>query len=92
MEKGYLDKVGAMLCGLKFGEVFFIDKNVKPATRSLFVEVVKSYIDRGLGSQEGWCIEFNGSLDDPRRPVAPTKIRKINISLGTNRKLKPLKI
>ena len=67
----YIDKIGAMLDKLKVGEVFDIDKNVKKETRGAFIEIVKSYIDRNMGRLEGWCIEFNGEFENPRRPGWP---------------------
>lgn len=48
---------------------FEIEKNVKPENRERFIEVVKSYIDRDMGKDEGWEIEFNSKYN---------KIRKIN--------------
>ena len=49
---------------------FEIEKNVKPENRTRFMEIVKSYIDRKLGQEDGWEIEFNTDYK---------KIRKVKI-------------
>lgn len=65
----YEDKIGSMLLALPLYGIFEIEKNVKPENRERFIEVVKSYIDRNMGKDEGWEIEFNTEYK---------KIRKIN--------------
>ena len=66
----YEDRVGMALIALPVGGIFEIEKNVKEENRAKFVEVVKSYIDRSMGQDEGWDIDFNSNY---------TKIRKNKI-------------
>lgn len=66
-ELTYADKVGVALLNLNIHDVLIIEELVDPANRSNFIEIVKSYIDRNFGKNEGWQLVFNSDY---------TKIRK----------------
>ena len=58
-EMTYADKVGEALHNMKIDEIFVISEKVKPENREIFVSVVKSYIDKNLGHNEGWEVIFS---------------------------------
>ena len=55
----YEDKVGKKLLDLKMDEIYSLKDNVKKENTEKFVSVVKSYIDRDFGKNEGWEIIFS---------------------------------
>jgi len=55
----YEDMVGLALIALKQDEIFVIEHKVKIENREKFVQIVKNYIDKNFGHNEGWDIEFN---------------------------------
>jgi len=69
-ETTYEDKVGLVLLNLEIHDVFIIEEKVNPANRENFITIVKSYIDRNFGKDNGWQLVFNSNY---------TKIRKDRI-------------
>lgn len=67
-EMTYADKVGKVILELPMGEDFIIARKVKPENKDKFIEVVKSYIDRNFGNNEGWEVIFSSDY---------TKLKKI---------------
>jgi len=55
----YEDKVGQALLDLQLDEVLILEDKVAPENRRKFIDIVKSYIDRNLGNNEGWEILFS---------------------------------
>lgn len=55
----YEDRVGGRLIELAVGEIYIIKENVKAENIEKFTAIVKSYIDRNLGRDEGWEIIFS---------------------------------
>lgn len=66
----YEDRIGLEMIKLDIYDVFLIDEKVRPANRAKFIEIVKSYIDRNFGKNDGWQLTFNSNY---------TKIRKDRI-------------
>jgi len=66
----YEDRVGLYLLRLEIYDVFVISDKVDPANRENFISIVKSYIDRNFGKNDGWQLVFNSDY---------TKIRKDRI-------------
>lgn len=63
----YKDKIGNLLIDLPVDSVFVISEKVKPENRDLFIGIVKSYIDRNIGNQEEFQIEFNSDYSKIRK-------------------------
>lgn len=55
----YEDAVGLALINLREDEIFILEQKVKVENREKFIRVVKNYIDKNFGHNEGWDIEFN---------------------------------
>ena len=55
----YEDKIGKMLWDLPIKGEFVIEDNVSPERQDKFIEIVKTYIDRRLGWQDGFEILFS---------------------------------
>jgi len=55
----YADRIGSMLWAMKINEVFILAENVKTSNRKEFIQIAKSYIDRGFGRRWGWEIMFS---------------------------------
>jgi len=66
----YADRIGILLLSLKEDQEFIISEKVRPENVELFIDIVKSYIDRSFGNMEGFYIEFSNDYK---------KIRKFSI-------------
>ena len=63
----YEDAIGIALINLQIHEIFEIETKVKPDNRTKFIFIVKQYIDKNFGNNEGWQVIFNNNYSKVRK-------------------------